>query len=84
MTNMYSRSSNVFTLDQLKVIFKLKSITRMNRKLHRSEVNTTNNKVDFLVIENIKSQKWLASMKPIKILFLLKKQDATINETSIV
>lgn len=81
---MYSRSSNVFTLDQLKVIFKLKSITRMNRKLHRSEVNTTNNKVDFLVIENIKSQKWLASMKPIKILFLLKKQDATINETSIV
>lgn len=56
----------------------------MNRKLHRSEVNTTNNKVDFLVIENIKSQKWLASMKPIKILFLLKKQDATINETSIV
>lgn len=56
----------------------------MNRKLHSSEVNTTNNTVDFLVIENIKSQKWLASMKPIKILFLLKKQDETINETSIV
>lgn len=56
----------------------------MNRKLHSSKVNTSNNKVDFLVIESIKSQKWLVSMKPIKILFLLKKQDETINETSIV
>lgn len=38
-----------------------------------------------MMTESIKSpKKWLLSIKPIKIMFLLKKQDKTINKTSII